>query len=179
MERSLRVKKKKKKNSVIATTKKVKTELFFFVLLKKKNYKQKYVRIKNSEVLLTVFVLLYMSLGKPGQFCIWICLPWNIPWNKSINWSKHLLSWPRCHSLSLFYIKMPSFANVLWPLRFHAAIFESTGCILVVYCNASSPASVSSMKQLPSESSISVSDEGDSDLSESLHRSLPLLWHLK
>ncbi len=72
---------------------------------------------------------------------------------------------------------MPSFANVLWPFRFRAS--ESTGHIPVVYCNASSHASVSGMKQLPSESSISVSDESDCDLSESLHRSLPLLWHLK
>ncbi len=72
---------------------------------------------------------------------------------------------------------MLSFANVLWPFRFRAS--ESTGHIPVVYCNASSHASVSGMKQLPSESSISVSDESDCDLSESLHRSLPLLWHLK
>lgn len=71
---------------------------------------------------------------------------------------------------------MLSFANVLWPFRFRAS--ESTGHIPVVYCNASSHASVSGMKQLPSESSISVSDESDCDLSESLHRSLPLLWHL-
>lgn len=51
--------------------------------------------------------------------------------------------------------------------------------ILVVYCNVASHVSGSDLQQLASESSVSVSDESHSDLSESFHRSLPLLRHLR